>query len=153
MTEIHRRNAKEANCEPSGIRVKVGLNGRYKLLNKYATVASVSVRRGSTGKVAHPADVAVISLSGGVGSALPPWDARPRSTDLGPLASSRTKSIPVHDPHLNLPFHPLPPSTDFVQHLSQMTAKILAPPFAQHTARESLKRFSDRQVFLHCHFL
>jgi len=59
----------------------------------------------------------------------------------------------VHDPHLNLLFPPLPPSTDFVQHLSQMTAKILAPPFAQHTPRESLKRFSDRQVFLHCHFL
>jgi len=44
-------------------------------------------------------------------------------------------------------------STDFVQHLSQTTAKILAPPFAQHTPRESLKQFSDRQVFLHCHFL
>jgi len=69
---MHRRNAKEANCEPSGIRVKICLNGRYKLLNKYATVASVSVRRGSTGKAAHHADVAVISLSGGVGSALPP---------------------------------------------------------------------------------
>jgi len=39
-------------------------------------------------------------------------------------------------------------STDFVQYLSQTTAEILAPPFAQHTPRESFIRFSDRQVFL-----
>ena len=63
----------------------LGLNGRYKLLNKYATVASVSVRRGSTGKAAHHADVAVIFLSG---------DARPRSTDLGPLPKRYMLSLP-----------------------------------------------------------
>jgi len=40
-------------------------------------------------------------------------------------------------------------STDFVQYLSQTTAEILAPPFAQHTPRESVNRFSDQQVFLH----
>jgi len=39
-------------------------------------------------------------------------------------------------------------STDFVQYLSQTTAEILAPPFAQHTPRELLIRFSDHQVFL-----
>jgi len=39
-------------------------------------------------------------------------------------------------------------STDFVQYLSQTTAEILAPPFAQHTPRESFIRFSDHQVFL-----
>jgi len=39
-------------------------------------------------------------------------------------------------------------STDFVQFLSQTTAGILAPPFAQHTPRESAIRFSDHQVFL-----
>jgi len=40
-------------------------------------------------------------------------------------------------------------STDSVQYLSQTTAEILAPPFAQHTPREFLIRFSDRQVSLH----
>ena len=40
-------------------------------------------------------------------------------------------------------------SADPVQYLSQTTAKILAPPFAQHTPRESFIRFSDQQVFLH----
>ena len=40
-------------------------------------------------------------------------------------------------------------STDFVQYLSQTNVKILAPPFAQHTPRESDIRFSDHQVFLH----
>ena len=39
-------------------------------------------------------------------------------------------------------------STDFVQYLSQTTAEILAPPFAQQTPRESVNRFSDHQVFL-----
>jgi len=43
-------------------------------------------------------------------------------------------------------------STDFVQYLSQKTAEILAPPFAQHTPRESDIRFSDHQVILQYFF-
>jgi len=43
------------------------------------------------------------------------------------LSSRLTKSIPVHDPHHNLPFLPF---HGFVQFLSQTTAEILAPPFA-----------------------
>jgi len=39
-------------------------------------------------------------------------------------------------------------STDFVQFLSQTTAEILAPPFAQQTPQESVNQFSDHQVFL-----
>jgi len=41
-------------------------------------------------------------------------------------------------------------STDSVQYVSQTIAEILAPPFAQHTPRESVNRFSDHQVFLQC---
>jgi len=45
------------------------------------------------------------------------------------------------------PYH----SADPVQYLSQTTAEILAPPFAQHTPREFINRFSDQQVFLQPH--
>jgi len=62
------------------------------------------------------------------------------------LSSRLTKSIPVHDPHLNppsLPFHgfcSVPISDD---RWDTRTA------LRTHTPRESVNRFSDHQVFLH----
>ena len=65
---------------------------------------------------------------------------------LRPVSSSRR--APQFTTHTStFRFHR---STDSVQYVSQTIAEILAPPFAQHTPRESVNRFSDHQVFLQC---
>ena len=80
-----------------------------------------------------------------------------RSRSRTPQSSSR-EAIYVHSQFTAHEEHPssrpthltLRPyrSTDFVQYLSQTTAEILAPPFAQQTPRESVNRFSDQQVYI-----